>query len=54
MTRYFCDRCEFEINNSNVVGAKVTPGIVGDKLLCRSCWEKWAEIVNRFFQKQGQ
>lgn len=54
MTKYFCDRCKFEVDPKSGDAHQCTPGIVGDKLLCKMCWERWAETVHRFFQQQGQ
>lgn len=54
MVKYFCDRCKFELNPSDGTTHSITPGIVGDKLLCKTCWDKWVETVHRFFQQQGQ
>lgn len=52
--KYFCDRCGFELDQRSEDTHHIEPGYVGDKLICKSCYEKWKEVVLRFFQKQGQ
>lgn len=57
MTKYFCDRCGFEISAAETI-LEVTASLVGIrpdlKRLCRPCFEMWRETITRFFAKQGQ
>jgi hypothetical protein len=60
MTKYFCDRCGFEmappdqvmvsLSRQHIVYAAAENG----KAICESCFKLWTEMVTRFFQRQGQ
>lgn len=51
MTKHFCDGCSAEVDPHRT--HTITPGYVGEKMLCDVCWDRWKEVVQRFFRLAG-